>query len=107
MRPGITSESGRDPTIRGKVGSTTGARDLYALIARSRLRGASSAYQALCEAIAGSGEACSLLDELAPWDRHPYRILSVVWDMNGPVDDPAAFVAFLIANWGAIGHGKR
>ena len=102
MRPGITSESGHDPTIRSKLASITAARDLYAVFARTRLRGVSSAYAALCEAIAGSGEACALLDELAPSDRHPYRILSVAWEMNGPVDDPAAFVAFLIANWDAV-----
>ncbi len=102
MRSESTIESCRDPLVRVKLGSTTSARNLYALIARTRFRDVSPAYEALCEAIAGSVEACALLDELAPWDRHPYRILSAAWEMNGPVDDPAGLVAFLIANWDAV-----
>ena len=66
------------------------------------LQGVSPSYEALCRAVAGSEAICALLDRLPPVKRQPNLLLGAVRFLGGPVDEPASFLNFVTARWGAV-----
>jgi hypothetical protein len=66
------------------------------------LHGVSPSYEALCRAVAGSEPICALLDKLPQAKRQPNLLLGAVRFLAGPVDDPASFLHFVTARWGAV-----
>ena len=58
-------------------------------------------------AVAGDEEILALLDTVPAAKRQPNLLLGVVRFLGGPVDDPAAFHDFTVANWPAVEAGLR
>ncbi|MGH3491008.1 MAG: DUF2332 domain-containing protein [Actinopolymorphaceae bacterium] len=79
---------------------TTAAR--YAEFATREAHGVSATYERLARAVAHDGEVLVLLDSLPPVKRQPNLLFGVVRFLGGPVEDPAAFCAYTVANWPAI-----
>ncbi len=67
----------------------------------------SAAYERLSLAVAGHDELIALLDTLPPAKRQPNLLYAVVRLLGGPVEEPAAFCAYAVANWPAIGAQLR
>ncbi|MBQ1073672.1 DUF2332 domain-containing protein [Micromonospora sp. C31] len=65
-------------------------------------RGVSPAYERLSLAVSRDDELLALLAALPPARRQPNLLFGVVRLLGGPVDDPAAFRDFALANWPAI-----
>ncbi|MFD0819319.1 DUF2332 family protein [Micromonospora zhanjiangensis] len=65
-------------------------------------RGVSPAYERLSLAVSRDGELLALLDALPPARRQPNLLFGVVRLLGGPVDDPAAFRDWTVANWPAV-----
>lgn len=62
----------------------------------------SPTYERLSLAISEDETILALLETLPPPKRQPNLLLGVVRLLRGPVDDPAAFHEFMVANWPAI-----
>ena len=75
---------------------------LYLRMAVNGLHGVSPSYEALCRAVASSEPICGLLDKLPQAKRQPNLLLGAVRFLGGPVDDPASFLSFVTARWGAV-----
>ncbi|MCM0675795.1 DUF2332 domain-containing protein [Micromonospora phytophila] len=65
-------------------------------------RGVSPAYERLSLAVSRDDELLALLDTLPPAKRQPNLLFGVVRLLGGPVEEPAAFHDFTVANWAAI-----
>jgi hypothetical protein len=76
--------------------------ELYLGMAVHELHGVSPSYEALCRAVAASEPICALLDRLPEAKRQPNLLLGAVRFLGGPVDDPASFLTFVTARWGAV-----
>src|SRR5665647_3422107 len=104
-RPGACPPVSR-PAYRDRVADWTGegrsTAELYLGMAVHELHGVSPSYEALCRAVAGSELICALLDRLPPAKRQPNLLLGAVRFLGGPVDDPASFLNFVTARWGAV-----
>ena len=74
----------------------------YAEFAAREARGVSRAYERLSFAVAGDRELLDRLATLPPGKRQPNLLFGAVRLLGGPVDDPAAFHAYAVANWPAI-----
>ena len=94
------------PAYRDRVADWTGegrnTAELYLGMAVHELHGVSPSYEALCRAVAGSEPICALLDRLPRTKRQPNLLLGAVRFLGGPVDDPASFLKFVTARWGAV-----
>ncbi|MFE9693129.1 DUF2332 family protein [Micromonospora sp. NPDC005806] len=64
--------------------------------------GVSPAYERLALAVSQDDELLALLEALAPAKRQPNLLFAVVRLLGGPVEDPAAFHAYTLANWPAV-----
>lgn len=76
--------------------------ETYARFAAREVRGVSPTYERLSLAVAGDDELLALLGTLPPAKRQPNLLFGVVRLLGGPVEDPAAFHDFAVANWPAI-----
>ncbi|MEV6923262.1 DUF2332 domain-containing protein [Dactylosporangium sp. NPDC051485] len=75
---------------------------MYAEFAVRETRGVSPTYERLSLAIATDETILALLHAVPPSNRQPNLLLGVVRLLGGPVDDPAAFHDFTVANWPVI-----
>jgi hypothetical protein len=75
---------------------------MYAEFAARETRGVSPTYERLSLAIATDETILALLHTVPPPNRQPNLLLGVVRLLGGPVDDPAAFHDFTVANWPVI-----
>ncbi|MFD2079149.1 hypothetical protein SAMN05421678_102416 [Actinopolymorpha cephalotaxi] len=74
----------------------------YANFSAREARGVSPAYERLSLAVSGDDEVLALLDGLPPAKRQPNLLFGVVRLLGGPVEDPAAFHDYTLANWPRI-----
>ncbi len=74
----------------------------HAEFAAREARGVSPVYERLSLAVSRDDELLALLGTLPPAKHQPNLLFGVVRLLGGPVDDPAAFHDFTIANWLAI-----
>ncbi|WP_446213273.1 DUF2332 domain-containing protein [Micromonospora sp. IBSANI012] len=74
----------------------------YAEFAARETRGVSPGYERLSLAVSRDEELLALLGTLPPDKRQPNLLFGVVRLLGGPVDDPAAFRDFTVANWPAV-----
>ncbi|MFI7220500.1 DUF2332 domain-containing protein [Micromonospora maritima] len=81
--------------------------DIYQAFADREARGVSPAYERLSRAVARDPELLALLDTLPPAKRQPNLLFGVVRLGGGPVDDPAAFRAYVSAHWPEIAAQMR
>ncbi|MET7836137.1 DUF2332 domain-containing protein [Micromonospora sediminicola] len=81
--------------------------DIYLAFADREARGVSPAYERLSRAVARDEELLALLDTLPPAKRQPNLLFGVVRLGGGPVDDPAAFRAYVLARWPEIAAQMR
>jgi hypothetical protein len=65
-------------------------------------RGVSPAYERLSVAVSGDDELLALLGALPEAKQQPNLLFGAVRLLGGPVDDPAAFHDYTLANWAAI-----
>jgi hypothetical protein len=65
-------------------------------------RGVSPVYERLALAVARDRELLGLVGTLPPGKRQPNLLFGVVRLMGGPVEDPGAFRAYVVAHWPAI-----
>jgi Uncharacterized protein conserved in bacteria (DUF2332) len=70
-------------------------------------RGVSPAYERLCAAVADDPALLALLDALPPDKRQPNLLFGVVRFLGGPVEEPAAFRAYVHAHWPAVAAQMR
>jgi len=75
---------------------------VYAEFAARETRGISPLYERLSVAVSRDDEVLSLLGRLPPAKRQPNLLFGVVRFLGGPVDDPAAFRDYAVANWPVI-----
>jgi Uncharacterized protein conserved in bacteria (DUF2332) len=80
---------------------------MYAEFAVREARGISPTNERLSLSVAGDEEILELLDTVPPAKRQPNLLLGVVRFLGGPVDEPAAFHDFTVANWPAVEAGLR
>ncbi|MEH0973498.1 DUF2332 domain-containing protein [Micromonospora sp. CPCC 205546] len=76
--------------------------EAYAEFAIREARGVSPTYERLSLAVSRDEEVLALLAPLPQARRQPNLLFGVVRLLGGPVDDPAAFRDFALANWPAI-----
>jgi hypothetical protein len=77
----------------------------YEQFAAGEAHGVSPAYERLARAVSRDAELLALLDSLPEAKRQPNLLFGVVRWMGGPVEDPGAFRAHVLAHWPAIeGH---
>jgi hypothetical protein len=88
-------------------GSALATADVYRAMAERELCGVSPSYEALCRAVAANAPVCRLLDCLPPGKRQPNLLFGAVRYLDGPVDEPAAFLAFVISEWDAVADTIR
>ena len=74
----------------------------YAEFAERETRGVSPIYERLSNAVSSDHEVLALLDTLPPASRQPNLFFGVVRFLGGPVEEPAAFHDYAVANWAAI-----
>ncbi|MDT4997134.1 MAG: hypothetical protein QOD45_1202 [Pseudonocardiales bacterium] len=74
----------------------------YAEFAAREAHGVSPVYERLCVAVSSDAELLALLSTLPPRKRQPNLLFAVVRLHGGPLDDPAAFHDYTLANWPAI-----
>ncbi|MFU8871346.1 DUF2332 domain-containing protein [Micromonospora sp. SL4-19] len=74
----------------------------YARFGAREAHGVSPAYERLALAVSRDDELLALLETLPPAKRQPNLLFAVVRLLGGPVEDPAAFRAYTLANWPAI-----
>jgi hypothetical protein len=77
-------------------------RDLYAEFAKREAHGVSPTYERLSLAISHDDELLARLATLPATKRQPNLLFGVIRFLGGPVDDPAAFHEFTLANWPAV-----
>ncbi|MGX7670870.1 DUF2332 domain-containing protein [Plantactinospora sp. DSM 117369] len=70
-------------------------------------RGVSPAYERLSLAVSGDEELLDLIGTLPPAKQQPNLLFGVVRLLGGPVEDPAAFHEYAVANWPAIAAQMR
>jgi hypothetical protein len=87
------------------LGMTTSAT--YAAFAARETRGVSPSYERLSVAVSRDDEVLALLGTLPPAKRQPNLLFGVVRFLGGPVEDPAAFHDYAVANWPAIEQQMR
>jgi hypothetical protein len=75
---------------------------IYAEFAARDAHGVSPAYERLSLAVSRDDEVLALLGTLPPAKRQPNLLFGVVRFLGGPVEDPAAFHDYTVANWPAI-----
>ena len=80
---------------------------MYAEFAAREARGVSAAYERLALAVAGDEQLLALLATVPEPKRQPVLLFGVVRLLGGPVDDPAAFRDFTVANWASIEANLR
>jgi Uncharacterized protein conserved in bacteria (DUF2332) len=90
--------------VRGR-GATTAAT--YAEFAVREARGVSPSYERLSVAVSRDDEVLARLGTLPPAKRQPNLLFGVVRFLGGPVEDPAAFLDYVVANWPAIRSEMR
>lgn len=83
-----------------RTGTATAIR--YAEFGAREARGDSPRYERLAYAVSADAELLALLDGLPPGKRQPNLLFGVVRFLGGPVEDPAAFRDYVVANWPAI-----
>lgn len=76
--------------------------ELYADFASREARDVSPAYEGLSFAVSRDDELLTLLDTLPPAKRQPNLLFGVVRFLGGPVEEPAEFHDYTVANWSAI-----
>ncbi|MDX6297250.1 MAG: hypothetical protein QOI51_1107 [Nocardioidaceae bacterium] len=74
----------------------------YAEFAAREAHGVSAVYERLSLAVSADAEVLALLSTLAPRKRQPNLLFAVVRLLGGPLDDPAAFHDYTVANWPMI-----
>ncbi|MGN9909735.1 DUF2332 domain-containing protein [Phytohabitans sp. LJ34] len=77
-------------------------KESYVDFATREARGVSPAYERLALAVAEDEELLALVASLPPGKRQPNLLFGVVRLLGGPVEDPAAFRAHVIAHWPTI-----
>ncbi|MGN9845842.1 DUF2332 domain-containing protein [Nonomuraea sp. H19] len=75
---------------------------IYAEFAAREAHGVSPAYERLASAVTRDHELLALLAVLPPAKRQPNLLFGVVRLLGGPVEDPAAFHEYTVANWPVI-----
>jgi len=80
---------------------------LYQQFATRETPGVSPIYERLSLAVSRDDEILALLDTLPEPKRQPNLLYGVVRLLRGPVEDPAAFREFLVANWPAVDAQMR
>jgi hypothetical protein len=80
---------------------------LYEEFAAREARGVSPAYERLSRAVARDEGVLALLGTLPPAKWQPNLLFGVVRFLGGPVEDPAAFHDYTVANWPAIATEMR
>ncbi|MEO3925823.1 DUF2332 domain-containing protein [Micromonosporaceae bacterium B7E4] len=70
-------------------------------------RGVSPAYERLSLAVSRDDELLDLIGTLPPAKQQPNLLFGVVRLLGGPVEDPAAFHEYAVANWPAIAAQVR
>ncbi|MFB6393862.1 DUF2332 domain-containing protein [Polymorphospora lycopeni] len=76
--------------------------DTYREFAIREAHGESPAYERLAHAVSRDEEILTRLAGLPPGKRQPNLLFAVVRLLGGPVDDPAAFHDFTVAQWPAV-----
>ncbi|HEY2668926.1 MAG TPA: DUF2332 domain-containing protein [Rugosimonospora sp.] len=74
----------------------------YADFAAHETHGISPAYERLSLAVSRDDRLLALLGTLPPGKRQPNLLYGVVRFLGGPVEEPAAFHDYAVANWPAI-----
>ena len=74
----------------------------FAEFAAREAQGVSPIYERLSAAVSGDEQVLTLLGALPPSRRQPNLLFAVVRLLGGPVEDPAAFHDYTVANWPAI-----
>jgi hypothetical protein len=74
----------------------------YAKFAAREAHGVSPAYELLSLAVSRDDALLALLGTLPPGKRQPNLLFGVVRLLGGPVEDPAEFHDYTVANWPAI-----
>ncbi|MEU8261167.1 DUF2332 domain-containing protein [Micromonospora sp. NPDC048999] len=74
----------------------------YAQFSAREAHGVSPAYKRLALAVSRDDELLARLETLPPAKRQPNLLFGVVRLLGGPVEDPAAFHDYALANWSAI-----
>jgi hypothetical protein len=74
----------------------------YTEFATRETHGVSPSYERLSIAVSQDDEVLALLGTLPPTKRQPNLLFGVVRLLGGPVEEPAAFRDFTVANWPAI-----
>jgi hypothetical protein len=80
---------------------------VYAEFAARETRGISPSYERLSVAVSRDDEVLGLLSRLPPAKRQPNLLFGVVRFLGGPVEDPAAFCGYTVANWPVIEEQLR
>jgi hypothetical protein len=80
---------------------------VYADFAAREARGVSPSYERLSIAVSRDDQLLCLLGRLPPAKRQPNLLFGVVRFLGGPVDDPAAFRDYAVANWPVIEEQLR
>lgn len=81
--------------------------EVYRRFAVCEARGVSRSYERLSFAVADDDEILALLANLPAPKRQPNLLFAVVRLLGGPVEDPVAFRAYVLANWPQIGAEMR
>ena len=81
--------------------------DQYAEFGSREARGVSPSYERLALAVARDDELLTRIETLPPAKRQPNLLFGAVRLLGGPVEDPAAFRGFALANWAAIAAEMR
>jgi hypothetical protein len=76
--------------------------DRYAGFAAREAHGVSPAYERLADAVSGDDELLGLLGALPAAKAQPNLLFGSVRFLGGPVEDPAGFRDFTVANWPAV-----
>ena len=95
----------RAPMRCDYAGMTTA--EVYAEFAARETRGISPIYERLSIAVSCDDEVLCLLGTLPPAKRQPNLLFGVVRFLGGPVEDPAAFRGYAVANWPVIEEQMR
>ncbi|MFI6761728.1 DUF2332 domain-containing protein [Micromonospora sp. NPDC050417] len=74
----------------------------YAEFAAREAHGVSPVYERLSYAVSRDDTILDLLDTLPPRKRQPNLLFGVVRFLGGPVEEPAEFHNYTVANWSAI-----
>lgn len=106
-RPGLLAPWQAAPLSRACDDRAVTIASEYAEFAVREARGVSPTYERLSLAISRDWELLTLLGRLPPAQQQPNLLLGVVRFLGGPVNDPAAFHDFTIANWPAIAAELR